>query len=171
MWYRAKRDDSITALCATQTQRGRNSRKDSVHFPFSILHFQFSKSYLPSKASVTGSTPAGSPSDCAGPTAARRFFWFISSAASSSLSSAISTCGTRTRASLPAAPTPIPAAECPRDGHRDIPRRMRRRSAVWHGVCRAVAADVGVALGKSLCGCVDQLLERQFDDIASTSTG
>ena len=37
---RAKRDDSITALCAAQTQRGRNSRKDSVifHFPFSIFN-------------------------------------------------------------------------------------------------------------------------------------
>ena len=112
---------------------------------------------MPSKASVTGSTLMGSPSDCAGPTAARRFFLvhlercqFVSQFGN------LPTCGTRIRASLPAAPTPIPAAECPRDGHRDIPRRMRRRSgrSAWRlphgcGGCRRCAWKVPVRLRRS----------------------
>lgn len=66
------------------------------------------------------------------------------------------TCGTRTRASLPAAPTPTPEAGCPPDEHPDIPRRMRRRSgrSAWrlphdYGGCRRCAWKGPVRLRRS----------------------
>ena len=110
---------------------------------------------MPSKARVTGSAPVGSP------TAPDRPPHGGSSGSSRGRRVRLSarqspTCGTRIRASLPAAPTPIPAAECPRDGHRDIPRRMRRRSgrSAWRlphgcGGCRRCAWKGPVRLRRS----------------------